>query len=432
MQSKGLKTFLIIILALVVLAGTFVGGAASGYFLPQLFGINTANCPTITAECPTTVVEGTECPRTGECPTLPSYSTEGSSPAAMEALFAPFWEVWNIVHNDYVDQPVDDTLLMRGAISGMLAALGDKHTSYMDPAEFEEANTSLTGEYQGIGAWVDITGDYVEIVSAMKGFPAEAAGLRPKDKVIAIDGVDMTGIDGQIVLNHIRGPKDTDVTLTIMRGEETFDVTITRAAIVVPTVDYEMLEGNIAYVALNTFNENSTPDLRAALTELLAQNPKGLIFDLRNNGGGYLATAIEVVSEFIPTGVVMYEEYGDGTRDTYTALAGGRATEIPLIVLVNEGTASASEIVAGAIQDYDRGQLVGMVTYGKGSVQNWIALDDNQGGIRVTIARWLTPNGTQISEVGLTPDFIVEITEDDYTNGVDPQLDKAIELLSQQ
>jgi carboxyl-terminal processing protease len=350
----------------------------------------------------------------------------------MQTLFAPFWEVWNIVHNDFVDQPVDDTLLMRGAISGMLSALGDKHTSYMDPDEFEEANTSLTGEYQGIGAWVDITGEYVEIVSAMKGFPADAAGLRPKDKVIAINGKDMTGVDGQIVLNQIRGPKDTDVTLTILRGEESFDVTITRAAIVVPTVDYEMLEGNIAYVALNTFNENSTPELRAALTELLSQNPTGLIFDLRNNGGGYLFTAIEVASEFIDKGVVMYEEYGDGSRDTYTALGGGRATKIPLIVLVNEGTASASEIVAGAIQDYNRGQLVGMVTYGKGTVQNWIELDNGQGGVRVTIARWLTPNGTQISEVGLTPDIIVEITEEDYTNGVDPQLDKAIELLSQQ
>jgi carboxyl-terminal processing protease len=431
MQSKGLKTFLIIILALVVVAGTFVGGAATGYFLPQLLGINTVACPPTTAECPTTIIEGTECLGTSECPTLPTYSTEGSTPAAIEALFAPFWEVWNIVHNDYVDQPVDDTLLMRGAISGMLAALGDKHTSYMDPEEFEEANTSLTGEYQGIGAWVDITGDYVEIVSPMKGFPAEAAGLRPKDKVIGINGVDMSGIDGQIVLNQIRGPKDTEVTLTILRGEETFDVTIRRAAIVVPTVDYEILEGNIAYVALNTFNENSTPELRAALTKLLAQNPKGLIFDLRNNGGGYLSTAIEVASEFIPKGVVMYEEYGDGSRDTYTALAGGLATEIPLIVLVNEGTASASEIVAGAIQDYDRGQLVGMVTYGKGTVQNWIALDNGQGGVRVTIARWLTPNGTQISEIGLTPDLIVEITEEDYTNGVDPQLDKAIELLSQ-
>jgi len=432
MQSKGLKTILIIILALVVLAGSFIGGTATGYFLPQMLGINTGACPPSTAECPTTIVEGTECPVISECPTRPTYSTEGSTPAAMEALFAPFWEVWNIVHNDYVDQPVDDTQLMRGAISGMLAVLGDKHTSYMDPDEFEEANTSLSGEYQGIGAWVDITGEYVEIVSAMKGFPAEAAGLRPKDKVIAINGKDMTGVDGQIVLNQIRGPKDTDVTLTILRGEESFDVTITRAAIVVPTVDYEMLEGNIAYVALNTFNENSTPELRAALTELLSQNPKGLIFDLRNNGGGYLATAIEVASEFIDQGVVMYEEYGDGSRDTYTAFGGGRATEIPLIVLVNEGTASASEIVAGAIQDYDRGQLVGMVTYGKGTVQNWIALDDAQGGVRVTIARWLTPNGTQISEVGLTPDFIVEITEEDYANGLDPQLDKAIELLLQQ
>ncbi len=426
MQNKGLKTFLLILLALVILAGTFTAGTGFGYFLPRILGTEDGgNCPVVTTECPTTVIEGIECPA---CPT---YSTEGDSPANMKDLFAPFWEVWNLVHNDYVDQPVDDTLLMRGAIAGMLAALGDKHTSYMDPQEFEDANTSMTGEYQGIGAWVDITGDYVEIITPMKGFPAEAAGLRPKDKVIAIDGEDMTGVDGQIALNKIKGPKDTQVTLTIMRGEEVFDVTITRAAITAPTVDYEMLEGNVAYVALNTFNEYSTPDLRNALDNLLAQDPVGLIFDLRNNGGGYLSTAIEVVSEFIADGVVMYEEYGDGSRDTYTAIPGGRATGIPLVVLVNEGTASASEIVAGAIQDYGRGQLVGAVTYGKGTVQIWTELADKQGGVRITIARWLTPNGTQISEVGLTPDHIVEYTEEDYNNEVDPQLDKALELLTQ-
>ena len=208
-------------------------------------------------------------------------------------------------------------------------------------------------------------------------------------------------------------------------------MTIIRAHIIVPTVEYEMLEGNVAYISLSTFNEYSTPQLRAALTNLLAQNPVGLIFDLRYNGGGYLSTAIEIASEFIPSGVVMYEEYGDGSRDSYKSYGNGLATQIPLVVLVNEGTASASEIVAGAIQDLGRGTLVGVVTYGKGTVQNWITLDNNQGGVRVTIARWLTPNGNQISEIGLTPEYIVEITDADYENQIDPQLDKAIELLTQ-
>ena len=328
-----------------------------------------------------------------------------------------------------MDQPVDDTLLMQGAIEGMLGALGDKHTSYMDPDEWTQANDSLVGEYEGIGAWVDTSGDFVEIISPMKGSPAYEAGLKPNDLVIAINGEDMTGIPGDIVLKSILGPAGTDVTLTIQRDEETFDVTITRANIVVPTVDYEMLDNNIGYVALYTYGDNSTAHLRAALADLLSQGAEGIIFDLRDNGGGYLNTAIEVVSEFIGDGVVMYEQYGDGTTYTYEAIPGGQATEIPLVVLVNEGTASASEITAGAIQDFGRAPLVGAVTYGKGSVQTWVELNDNAGGVRVTIARWLTPEGRQISEVGLTPEYIVEYTEEDFDAGIDPQLDKAVEVM---
>jgi carboxyl-terminal processing protease len=354
---------------------------------------------------------------------------EGNTPEEYQNLFAPFWEAWDIVHDQFVDQPVDDLALMRGAIKGMLEALGDRHTSYMSPEEFERANESLEGEYGGIGAWVDITGDYVEIIRPMQGTPADEAGLQAGDKVIAIDGEDMTGIIGDVVLKSILGPAGTDVTLTILRGEETFDVTITRAMITVPTVEYEMLEDNIAYIGLYTYGTNTTTQLRSALQELLDQDPVGLIFDLRGNSGGFLNTAIQVVSEFIPEGVVMYEQYGDGETFAYEAIPGGLATEIPLVVLVDEITASASEITAGAIQDLDRAPLVGVTTFGKGSVQNWNALQNNAGGVRVTIARWLTPNGRQISEIGLEPEYIVEMTPEDYDEGRDPQLDKAIEVL---
>ena len=163
----------------------------------------------------------------------------------------------------------------------------------------------------------------------------------------------------------------------------------------------------------------------------MVNNPKGLILDLRYNSGGYLTTAIEVISQFIPNGVVMYEQEGDGTETSYEAIPGGLATEIPLVVLVNEGSASASEITAGAIQDFGRGELVGVTTYGKGSVQNWIPLSNNQGAVRITIARWLTPNHRQINKVGLTPDYVVEITDEDIAANKDPQLDKAIELILQ-
>lgn len=435
MQSKTLRIILIVILGLMLVCGSFAGGIAVGYFTPRVItGSEQSELTTGPTVC---TIEGTECPACLECPTCTETScptctcpVEGSTPKDLEALFKPFWQTWNLVLQNYVDQPVDQSKMMQGAISGMLAALGDKHTSYMDPKEFEQANTSLEGEYTGIGAWIDITGEYVEIISPMKGMPAEAAGLKAGDLILKINGEDMTDIDGALVQQRILGPAGEDVTLTILRGEETLDVTITRAKIVVPVVDYEMLEGNIAYVALYNFNDFSTPKLREALEDLMDQNPKGLIFDLRDNGGGYLTTAIEVASEFIGNGVIMYEEYGDGTRDTYTAQRGGLATDIPLVVLVNEGTASASEIVAGAIQDRGRGELVGVVTYGKGTVQTWIGLDDNSGGVRITIARWLTPNEKQISDVGLTPDYIVEYTEEDFNAGIDPQLDKAIEVLN--
>ena len=431
MQNKGLRTFLSIVIGIIVIVLIFAAGAAVGYLGPRLLGVESyvngpADCPPCADSGTTsTLTEATECP---DCST--AYADpSGSTPAEQQALFAPFWETWDLLHENYVDQPLDDTALMQGAIEGMLASLGDKHTSYMTPEEFTQANESLEGEYEGIGAYVDVSGDYVEIITPMKGSPAEAAGLQPNDKVVGVNGEDVTGTPGDLVLQQILGPAGTDVTLTIEREGETFEVTITREHIVVPTVDYEMLDDNIGYVALYTYGDNSTEQLRAALADLLSQDPVGLILDLRDNGGGYLNTAIEVVSEFVGDGVVMYEQYGDGETYSYEAIPGGSATEIPLVVLVNEGTASAAEITAGAIQDLNRAPLVGAVTYGKGSVQNWIALDDDAGGVRITIARWLTPDGRQISDVGLTPDYEVEMTEDDYLNGLDPQLDKAVEVL---
>jgi carboxyl-terminal processing protease len=207
------------------------------------------------------------------------------------------------------------------------------------------------------------------------------------------------------------------------------EFSVVRDKIVTKSATGEMLDNGIGYVQITTFGDKTTPELRAALSDLMSQNPKGLIIDLRNNGGGYLLTAVEVASEFIDDGVILYEQYGDGQRDTYTALKNGQATDIPLVVLINEGSASASEIVAGAIQDSGRGQLVGVTSYGKGSVQNWVPLSDNQGAVRVTIAKWLTPNERAIHGQGLTPDVEVERTVEDFEADLDPQLDKAIEVL---
>jgi len=356
---------------------------------------------------------------------------ETSTPADLEQLFEPFWQSWDLVHDLYIDQPVNDELMMQGAINGIMDSLGDQHSSYMDPDQYRQANIDIDGSYEGIGAWVDATSEYLTIVSPMPGSPAEKAGLQPGDQIIAIDGEDMTGIDGSLVIRKVMGPAGTSLTLTIFReGEpEPFDVTLERARIVIPVVEFEVLDGDIAYIKLFTFSGNATEEFTAALEDLMDQEPVGMILDLRNNPGGERDTAVEITSQFIGDGVIMYQEYGDGSRDSFEAVKGGLATDIPLVVLINEGSASGSEIVAGAIQDYERGILVGMVSFGKGSVQNWIPLVDDQGLVRVTIARWLTPNGRTIHELGVEPDIEVEYTEEDFLNELDPQLDKAIEIL---
>lgn len=410
-MSRTVRIALGILIGLVLLAGAFSGGVVVGWVIPnRVLARSNANPELIS----------------------PQNTQTGGSTTSNDELFAPFWETWDIVHDEFVDQPIDDVALMRGAIRGMLEALGDKHTAYMDPEQYRVSQMPMDGEYEGIGAWVDITGDYLEIISPMEGSPAEKAGIKAGDTIIKVDGEDQTGVDGNLVLRKVLGPAGTQVTLTVMREgqEEPIDITITRAKIMVPSVTHKMLENDIAYIQLSTYGEKTTDELKEALKDLMAQNPKGMILDLRNNGGGYLKTAIEVVSQFVPKGVVMYEVYGNGQKDSYEALSGGLATEIPLVVLVNEGTASASEITAGAIQDFGRGQLVGVTTYGKGSVQQVIPLQGENGVVRVTIARWLTPKERQIHEIGLTPDVVVELTKEDIEADRDPQLEKAIEILT--
>lgn len=413
MKQKPTLILLSVLIAIVLLAGAFSSGLWLGYHQNQ----NTSQ----TGALPTTA------------PTIPGVSSTQTSPQDLTDLFKPFWQAWDLVHQDYVDQPVDNTKMMQGAIRGMMQSLGDPHSSYMDPNELKQADISLEGTYEGIGAWVDASGSFLTIISPMDGSPAKKAGLQAKDEVIAIDGVDMTGVDPSVALSKVLGPAGTSVTLTILRPgvDKPFDVTLTRAKITVPSVEGEMKDNNIAYIKLTTFGSTTAADFHAELQTLLANNPKGLILDLRGNGGGYLDTAVSIMSEFISSGTVLIEEAGNGQKTTYEAKPGGLATTIPMVVLVDEGSASASEITAGAIQDYKRAPLVGVTTYGKGSVQQWINLDNNQGAVRITVARWLTPLGRQINKIGLAPDYEVKITQADIDAGLDPQLAKALELLNQ-
>ena len=404
-SNRGVNKVLIGCVALVLLFGCSAFGFVMGYFGKNL----PVNLPISTS-------------------TVTSSSSEKSN----DELFKPFWEAWQIVHDQYLVQPVDEEKMMQGAIRGMMDSLSDPHSAYMDPVEYSDAQAPLEG-YSGIGAWVNTEGEYLTIAEPMKGSPAETAGLKSGDQIIAIDGVDMVGTLPELARQKVLGEAGTQVILKIMREgvEEPFDIPITRAQITIPSTEYRMLDNDIAYLRLNAFSNATSEEIRLALQELLAQNPQGLILDLRYNSGGYLDAAIQVGSEFLPDGVVAYEEYGDGTRDTFNVTGDGIATEIPMVVLVNDWSASASELVAGALQDRGRAQLVGVTTYGKGTVQNWIPLSDNEGAVRVTIARWLTPNGRNVTETGITPDLEVIISDADAQAGVDTQLNQAIDLLTQ-
>ena len=412
-MNKTMKTILGLFVGIILLAGSFAGGILVGHLVPS----------------------SNQVPFLSDLiPSAPSITPEeqAATPGELQTLFAPFWEAWNIVHEQYVDQPVDDVVLMRGAIRGMMDALGDKQTFYMDPIVYETETSSLQGEYEGIGAYVDTDGEYLTIISPIAGSPAEMAGLHPGDKVIAIDGEDMTGVAPEQARLKVLGPAGTTVALRISREGESapLEFTITRARINIKSAEGKMLEDGIAYVDINTFGDNTTSELHSTLDTLLKENPRGIIIDLRNNPGGYLHTSVEVSSEFIADGVVLYEQYGDGRRDVYNANGNGQATDLPIVVLVNEGSASASEILAGALQDYGRATLVGVQSYGKGSVQNWVPLSNDQGAARVTIAKWLTPKERAIDGIGLTPEVYVDCSECTLVETEnDAQVQAAIETL---
>jgi carboxyl-terminal processing protease len=413
MSSKYVKIAIGVIIGLFLAGGIFSAGLVTGVAFQGLREGAHALAPDIFRD-PSTDFD-------------PGFSGPGTD---TDELFSPFWESWDIVHEQYVDQPIDDLALMRGALQGMLDALGDEHTSYMDPDQYQQATSRYEGTYEGIGVWVDATLEYLTIISTMPGSPAEAVGLQPGDEIIAVDGEDVTGIDGNLVIHRVLGPEGTTVELSIRReGElELLEFVIERARIIVPSVESEMLDDGIAYVRINIFGDSTSQDFHDTLAELNQNDPTGLILDLRGNPGGLLTASVEVASEFIDGGTILTERYGDGREDVHEAEEGGLASEISVVVLVDAGTASGSEIVAAAIQEYGRGLLVGETTFGKGSVQNWIELAGNNGAIRVTIARWFTPNDIQIGEVGLTPD--VEVLFPDEFSETDIQLEKAIELLS--
>jgi carboxyl-terminal processing protease len=365
---------------------------------------------------------------------FPPTPTKDGAPSDWQPVIGVFWEAWNYVHQDFYKPNIDDSALVNGAIRGMVNALGDPHTSFVDSKHAQIMQSDLTGSFEGIGATVEMREGRLTIVTPIKGSPAEKAGLRPDDIVLEVNDKVIQNMDVTEAVSLIRGPKGTQVTLKVQRARQpVFTVQVVRDTIRTPFVESRMIENtSIAYIRMNDFGATASDELQEAIRTLSAQHPTALVFDLRQDPGGYLNAAIDVASQFLKGGqTVLVQKAKDGTTNTLKAKGGGLATDIPMVLLVDKGSASASEIVAAALKDHKRATIIGTSTYGKGSVQNVHTLSDSSE-LRVTIAHFFSPLNREINEVGIQPDIEVKVTDQDIVNKRDPQLDKAIEVLKAQ
>ncbi len=357
------------------------------------------------------------------------------TPASANIDFKLFWDTWNLLARDYLDKSaLDRDKLYYGAISGMVSAVGDPYTFFLPPEAQKSTKEELNGSFEGVGIQLGFNDDKkLAVIAPLEGTPAKAAGVKPLDMIIKIDSKDTTGLSLPEAVKLIRGKKGTKVTLEIFREgeEEARTFTLIRDTIVVKSVELEYKKTksgkNIAWIKLSHFSDRTRPDWETAINDIISTNPKGVILDVRNNPGGYLDGAVFVSSEFLDGGDVVLQEDGQGKKQAFKVDREGNLFAMPLVVLINKGSASASEIVAGALQDRGRAKLVGEQSFGKGTIQE--AEDLEKGaGIHITVARWLTPNGRWVNDTkGLKPDVIIEMP--DAKNSQDPQLDKALELL---
>jgi carboxyl-terminal processing protease len=373
------------------------------------------------------IVLGGRIPTSGDVAALlgPGRGANEATPQQLRDQFGVFWEVWNLVENEfYHSTPLDRTRMIRGAISGMLGALDDQYTLYQEPDLASQTNDHMQGTLEGIGAYIRVADGKAYIDKVFKDSPALGAGLRQGDEIVRVDGQEIAALIAGLDINQssvkvaakIRGPQGTTVTLTLRRGadEPAFEVSIVRAQIIVGSVNSQMLDGGLAYIQITEFKATTTREFDTALRDLLPRQPKGIILDLRNNPGGFLLNAQDVLGRLYD-GVALYEEDGAGKLQELRTNVGGndvRAFDTPMAVLVNGGSASASEIVAGALRDARPATyLLGEKTFGKGSVQNIHALSDG-GSARITIAHWLTPHKDAIHKIGITPQYFVPFAED--------------------
>ncbi len=323
--------------------------------------------------------------------------------------FNQFWDLWNLVKEKYVAQPVDDVKLFYGAMQGLVSGLEDPYSAFFPPKKAEEFAKDLSGEFEGIGAEIGMQKNQLTIIAPLPSSPAEKAGLKAGDKIYAIDGKETFNLSLDEAISAIRGPKGTQVKLTISHDglEEVEEITVTRDVIVVPTVIWEMKEDKFAYLRISYFNEKTGIEFDKAVKKIQAKNPQGIILDLRGNPGGYLETAVSVASEWVKNGLIVKEKSSQGEGGKYYSVGKHNFVGFPTVVLVDGGSASGSEIVAGALQDYKLAKIVGQKTYGKGSVQDFEVLSDGSA-LKLTIARWHTPNDRQIEGDGIQPDIVLD------------------------
>lgn len=343
-------------------------------------------------------------------------------------------EIWQILKQDYVEEAsVDSDKLGRGAINGMIATLNDRHTTFIDADLYKQERTQLEQRYEGIGAHVTENAGAIIIVAPIVGSPAERSGMKPGDRILEVDGKAISGMALADVVAKIKGPRGTVVRLLVLHVGESAPIALelTRAEIQTGSVYPRMLAGEIMYIRITQFGQRTGDELKTVLRDAKQKGAKGVLLDLRNNPGGLLQTTVESASQFLKDGVVAYQVNRDGGRRSWDVISGGEALTTPLVILVNQFSASGSEVLAGAIQDRDRGVVVGTKTYGKGSVNHIRELSDGSA-LYVTIARWLTPSGNLIEGNGLTPDIEVTLTEEDLRTQRDPQFERALEALKAQ
>ncbi len=344
--------------------------------------------------------------------------------------FELYWDVWDLIKDSYVGRgEISDKEMFYGSLRGMVSSLGDPYTEFMDPSKLKDFQDDMSGSFEGIGAEIGIRDNVLTVISPLDGTPAFNAGIMAGDRILEIDGKSTKDMNINEAVSRIRGPKGTEVVLSIFREglEEIKEIKIIRSTIVIESLKYEELEDGIFSIKITAFNNDTEYLFFKAVKEILSLDPQGLILDLRNNPGGYLDTPVSMLGEWIDGKVAVIERFGPDHSVDYRARGLNRLSDIPTVVLINRGSASASEIMAGALRDHDKAYIIGRESYGKGSIQMIRNLREGSA-IKITVAEWLTPNGQNINEEGIAPDQIVEISFDDYLEGRDLKMEAAIEF----